>query len=90
MYYNTYQGANWMKKQEARGPNLPGGQRKERQDKKLGQSKLSDRSNVPLDTLRSIENGRVLSLGLFIAADLVYALNGRLDDCLKSKKKRKA
>ncbi len=51
----------------------------QREKKKLTQRALSDRANIPLDTLRSIENGRVLSPSVFIAADLVHALGGKLD-----------
>jgi len=61
--------------------------------KDLSQSDLSFRSNVPLDTVRSIENGRIKSPGIFIAADLVHALDGRLDEWLsfdEREKKRKS
>ncbi len=51
----------------------------QREKKNLTQRELSDRANIPLDTLRSIENGRVLTPSVFIAADLVHALDGKLD-----------
>ena len=51
----------------------------QRGKKKMTQRELSDRANIPLDTLRSIENGRVLAPSVFIAADLVHALDGKLD-----------
>ena len=51
----------------------------QREKKKLTQRELSERANIPLDTLRSIENGRVLAPSVFIAADLVHALDGKLD-----------
>lgn len=63
--------------------------KRERQRENLSQSELSALANVPLDTLRSIENGRVHSPGLFIAADLVHALNGKLDDWLSGRRKGK-
>lgn len=50
-----------------------------RESKDMTQSELSVRANVPLDTLRSIENGRILSPGVFLAADLVHALDEKLD-----------
>ena len=53
--------------------------KEERESKDMTQSELSVRANVPLDTLRSIENGRILSPGVFLAADLVHALDGKLD-----------
>ncbi len=53
--------------------------KQERENQDMTQSELSARANVPLDTLRSIENGRILSPGVFIAADLVHALDGELD-----------
>lgn len=53
--------------------------KKERENKNMTQSELSIRANVSLDTVRSIENGRVLTPGVFIAADLVHALDGKLD-----------
>lgn len=53
--------------------------KEERENREMTQSELSARANIPLDTLRSIENGRTLSPGVFIAADLVHALNGNLD-----------
>lgn len=51
----------------------------QREKKKLTQRELSELANIPLDTLRSIENGRVLAPSVFIAADLVHALDGKLD-----------
>lgn len=64
--------------------------KEERQKLEYSQSDLSRISNVPLDTLRSIENGRITSPGLFIAADLVHALKGNLDGWLEIQKKRKS
>jgi len=54
----------------------------QREKKNLTQRALSDQANIPLDTLRSIENGRVLAPNVFIAADLVHALGGKLDGWL--------
>ena len=56
--------------------------KEERQSLDMTQSELSTLANVPLDTLRSIENERVLSPGVFLAADLVHALGGKLDGWL--------
>ncbi len=61
--------------------------KKERQRLSITQNDLSKRSNVPLDTLRSIENGRITSPGLFIAADLVRALDGTLDEWISPARK---
>ena len=56
---------------------------KERRAKGLTQEQLGKNANVSLDTVRSIENGRVSAPGLFIAASLVEALNGDLSKWLK-------
>ena len=55
----------------------------EREKLKLSQSQLSNISSVPLDTLRSIENGRIITPSVFIADNLVKALRGNLDKWLK-------
>ena len=57
--------------------------KKERERLSLSQSQLSDISNVPLDTLRSIENGRIRTPNVFIADSLVKALKGNLDKWLR-------
>ena len=61
--------------------------KKERERLDLTQGDLSKKSDVPLDTLRSIENGRISTPGLFIAADLVRALEGKLDEWIPAKGK---
>ena len=63
--------------------------KKERERLDLTQGDLSRKSNVPLDTVRSIENGRILTPGLFIAADLVHALEGTLDEWIPTRSKDK-
>lgn len=55
----------------------------ERERLAMSQSKLSDLSKVPLDTLRSIENGRIYTPNVFIADSLVKALKGNLDKWMK-------
>jgi len=57
--------------------------KKERERLQLSQSQLSNISSVPLDTLRSIENGRIITPNVFIADNLVKALRGNLDKWLK-------
>jgi len=63
--------------------------RRERQLVNLSQRELSEQANVPLDTVRSIENGRILSPGLFIAADLIRALNGKIDEWIPKRARSK-
>jgi transcriptional regulator with XRE-family HTH domain len=57
--------------------------KKERQAKAFTQDQLAKKANVSLDTVRSMENGRIAAPGLFIAASLVEALNGDLSKWLK-------
>jgi hypothetical protein len=45
---------------------------------------------VGLDTLRAIEGERVLGPGLFTAADIVKALEDRLDDYVEPRNRRKS
>ncbi len=80
-------------KTKARGTSFSQKLKVQREKKRLTQRELSDRANIPLDTLRSIENGRVLAPSVFIAADLVHALDGKLDGWiveLKQDAKRRA
>jgi transcriptional regulator with XRE-family HTH domain len=77
------------KKAKDRGITFARRLKDERERKEITQNDLSKMSNVPLDTVRSIENGRISSPGLFIAADLVHALDGRLDEWIfKNKRQR--
>lgn len=52
----------------------------ERKKRNWTQDDLAKAAGIPLDTVRSLENGRIGSPGLFIAAAIVYALEGTLDD----------
>lgn len=49
----------------------------------ISQSDLSLRTGISVDTIRGIENGRNLSLGVFIAGTLVHALGGSLDQWVR-------
>ena len=51
----------------------------EREKLSMSQSELSLQTGIPLDTIRSIELGRIVSPGVFVAADLVQALSGDLE-----------
>lgn len=57
--------------------------KRERERLELSQSELSNISKVPLDTLRSIESGRIVTPSVFIADSLVKALKGNLDKWLR-------
>ena len=59
----------------------------ERKKRELSQSELSSISRVPLDTLRSIENGRIKTPNVFIADRLVTALKGNLNKWLSEIKR---
>lgn len=59
----------------------------ERRKRDLSQSELSSISRVPLDTLRSIENGRIKTPNVFIADRLVTALRGNLNKWLSEIKR---
>lgn len=74
------------KSTKVRGKTFARRLKEERERQEITQSDLSKKSNVPLDTLRSIENGRIATPGLFIAADLVRALDGTLDDWIFNRK----
>ena len=58
-----------------------------RKERNWTQSVLSEKSKVPLDTIRSIENGRIYSPGLFVALDLINALGGSLQSWFKEIKR---
>lgn len=51
-----------------------------RKAKSLTQSKLAEKSGVPLDTLRAIEGRRIKVPGFFLAIDLISALGGDIND----------
>ncbi len=61
----------------------------EREKLSLSQSQMSLLTGIPVDTIRSIENGRILAPGLFTAADLVHALDGNLDQWIAKSKHKK-
>lgn len=60
-----------------------------REQKRLKQSDLSERSKVSLDTLRSIENGRSRAPGFFLTSALIHALDGNVEHWLAEIEKRK-
>lgn len=61
----------------------------ERERRSLTQRRLSEMSDVPLDTLRSIESGRILCPGIFVAIDLVHALGGNVSEWFKPNTRKK-
>ncbi|MGE4232048.1 MAG: helix-turn-helix domain-containing protein [Bacteriovoracia bacterium] len=63
--------------------------RKVREQKDLSRNDLSKIADIPVDTISSIEGGRILSPGLFIAADLVHALEGNLNEWVKNQRRQK-
>lgn len=67
----------------SRGENFRKMLRKAREGQGLSQNDLAVKAKVPLDTLRSIETGRINAPNLFLAADLVKALRGNLDRWIK-------
>lgn len=64
--------------------------KKRREELGLSQAELARRSGVGLDTLRAIEGERVPGPGLFTAADIVKALEGRLDDYVEPRNRGKS
>jgi transcriptional regulator with XRE-family HTH domain len=53
--------------------------REERERLGLTQDELAKHAKVSLDTLRSVEQAKILVPGVFLAADIVKALEGDLD-----------
>ena len=64
--------------------------RDKRNEAGFNQSELSFHSRVSLDTIRSIECGRIKSPGLLISSILVKALGGGMDEWLALIDKRRA
>ncbi|MBI2605591.1 MAG: helix-turn-helix domain-containing protein [Deltaproteobacteria bacterium] len=50
----------------------------------MSREQLARLAGVSTETVRSIEKGKIIVPGLFVAADIVYALNGRLDKWLRN------
>ena len=57
--------------------------RKIREGKGIRQSELSRKTNIPVDTIRSIENCRTFCPNIFLAYDLIVALDSNLHEILK-------
>ena len=60
--------------------------KEERKAQNHTQEQLAKMANVSLDTVRSIEHGRIANPGLFIAASLVEVLKGDLTEWVKRTK----
>lgn len=56
-----------------------------RKSEGISREQLARRAGVSTETVRSIEEGKIVAPGLFVAADIVYALNGRLDEWLRDR-----
>lgn len=68
-----------------RGALLAQNLKAERERKRITQAELARRANVPIDTVRSIENGRVLVPGVFVIFDLSNALGADLTAWLQER-----
>ncbi len=80
--------------QKRRGEALCKKIRETRERLGFSQQRLADEADIPVDTLRAIEQERILVPGIFMAADIVHALDGDLDSWIagtqtKSKKSSK-
>lgn len=65
--------------QKKRGEALCRKIRETRERRGISQQRLADKADIPVDTLRAIEQERILAPGIFMAADIVHALEGDLD-----------
>ena len=61
--------------------------KKAREKKGLSQNDLARETNISIDTIRSLENSRIKSPSLFMAFDLVSALDGSIEKWLIDIKK---
>ncbi len=52
----------------------------ERKSLDLSQDDLSKISNISIDTIRSLESGRIVAPSLFMANKIIQALNGDLSN----------
>ncbi len=68
---------------EKRGSRLAGIIQQKRQELDLTQEELSAKAKIKLDTLRSVENGRISAPNVFLIADIAKILDGDLNEWLK-------
>tara|TARA_B100001971_G_scaffold213155_1_gene245577 strand:+ start:170638 stop:170892 length:255 start_codon:yes stop_codon:yes gene_type:complete len=54
----------------------------ERENMGLSQNELAMRTNISIDTIRSLEGCRIKTPGLFMAYKLVLALDGKIEEWL--------